>query len=442
MTKQLTDEEKKELIELCTKHRTASSCMWSFDMLRALEYGVKGNKWFSLKDKICREIAITQGFYKVFRSDGGSGVDEQTIEMFDKNLEPNINSLARQLRNNQYNPLPTKRVYIDKPGTKEKRALGVPTVKQRTVEATFKLALEPIFEKEFLNCSYGFRPLRNAKDALREVARIFEEGNIFAIDADIKGFFDTINHETLMSFIEERISDSWVLNYIKKFLKNDIMEEGKTWEPTEGSPQGSVLSPLLSNIYLHKLDKRMTEEGFQMIRYADDFVVLCKTAEEADRGLCIIKEVMSYLKLSLHPDKTKVVEVTNEVGFEFLGYLFLKHKRRPKKKSLATFRRKVREETSRKQGKSLEKVIEKLNPILKGWFEYFKNVKNTPCLFDELDGFVRRRLRSILAKFEKKPRSHRFIDNKKWPNKFFLDRGLFNLQNTHEKNVALAKGNL
>ena len=442
MTRQLTDEETKEVIELCSKHRSASSCIWSLNMLRALENGVKGNKWYSLKDKICREIALKYGFYKVFRNDGGSGVDGQTIKMFDQNLEENITALSQKLESNQYVPMPTKRVYIDKPGSAVKRPLGIPTVVQRSVEATFKLALEPIFEKEFLDCNYGFRPQRSTKDALREVAKTLEEGNKIIIDADIKGYFDTIDHSLLLEFIKERIADKWVLSYLKKFLKNDIMENLKTWKPTMGSPQGSVLSPLLSNIYLHKLDKRMTDEGFKMIRYADDFVVICKTNEEATKGLQIIKEVMADLKLTLHPDKTKIVEVTKEDGFEFLGYLFLENSRRPRNKSLLDFRRKVKDKTPRKQGKSLAKVIDVLKPILIGWYAYFKNVKNWPTIFRSLDGFVRRRLRSILAKFHKKKGSHRMIDNFKYTNKFFQDLGLFSLQKAHEKDVALAKGNL
>lgn len=442
MTKQLTDAEIKEQMELCSKHRSASSCIWSLNMLRALENGVKGNKWYSLKDKICRETALKYGFYKVLRNDGGRGVDGQTIKMFDQNLEANITSLSHKLENNQYEPKPTKRVYIDKPGSAVKRPLGIPTVVQRTVEATFKFALEPIFEKEFLDCSYGFRPQRSTKDALREVAKMLEEGNKIVIDADIKGYFDTIDHTLLMESIKERIADKWVLSYLKRFLKNDIMENLKTWKPTMGSPQGGVLSPLLSNIYLHKLDKRMTDEGFKMIRYADDFVVMCKTIEEATRGLQVIKEVMADLKLTLHPDKTKIVEVTKEIGFEFLGYLFLENKRRPRNKSLLAFRRKVKEKTPRKLGNSLVKVIGVLKPILTGWYAYFKNVKNSPTIFNSLDGFVRRRLRSILAKFHKKKGSHRNLDNFKYTNKFFQDLGLFSLQKAHEKDVTLAKGNL
>lgn len=441
MTRQLTEAEREEATYLYTKHHSASTCIWSTNMLRALDNSAKGFKWYSLKDKICRETALEFGFYKVYRSDGGCGIDGQTIKMFEENLRPNITSLSKKLMNTQYEPMSTMRVYIDKPGSTAKRPLGIPTVTQRTVEATFKFALEPIFENDFLDCSYGFRPHRSTKVALQEVASTLEVGNKFVIDADIKGYFDSIDHNLLMQFIKERIADKWVLRYLERFLKNDIMENLKTWKPTMGSPQGSVLSPLLSNIYLHKLDERMTDEGFKMIRYADDFVVMCKTMEEATKGLQIIKEVMDKLKLTLHPDKTKIVEVTKEVGFEFLGYLFLENRRRPRDKSLKAFRRKIKEKTPRNQGDSLVKVISVIKPIIVGWYAYFKYVKNAPTIFRELDGFTRRRLRSILAKSQKKKGSHRMSDNFKYPNKYFQDLGLFSLQNAFENDVTLAKGN-
>jgi RNA-directed DNA polymerase len=442
MARQLSEAEEAEKEMLFQKHNSASSCVWTYPMLQALDNGVKGGKWFSLKDKICRVKTILFGYGAVSKNKGSCGIDNETIQMFDKNYKANTESLSRKLEAGEYQPLPVKRVYIDKPGTSEKRPLGIPTVRQRIVENAFKFALEPIFENEFLECSYGFRPEIGAKDALREVTRNLVKGYSVVIDADIKGYFDTINHKLLMSFVEEQIADQWVLNYLKRFLGNKIMDDHKEWTPVKGSPQGSVLSPLLSNIYLHRLDKRMVSEGFKIIRYADDFVVMCKTKSEAEKGLALIHEVMDYLKLTLHPDKTKVVETSEEEGFEFLGYRFTLRGRTPRKKSVSSLKNKIREKTRRSQGKSIKKVIEDLNPTLRGWFNYFKHIKDSKYLFENLDKFIRRRLRSILGKFNKKKGSHRMSDNMRWRNIYFHNRGLFSLQKAHEEGVALARGKL
>jgi RNA-directed DNA polymerase len=441
MAKQLTvSPEIEEEIALRLKY-SASDCVWTYRMLHALDNGVKGNKWFTLKDKICRQSTMLEAYNKVFRNNGSCGIDKETIQIFDRNWEENLESLTGKLKGGHFQPLPVKRVYIEKPGSKDKRPLGIPTIRQRIVENAFKLALEPIFEKEFLNCSYGFRPKRGAKDALREVDNHLKAGYRFVIDADIKGYFDTIDHNLLMGFIKERIADKWVLNYLKRFLKNDIMDRHKRWTPVEGSPQGSVLSPLLSNIYLHRLDERMTKSGFTIIRYADDFIVMCKTSSEAERGLEIINEIMKDLKLTLHPDKTHVVEVKDDDGFEFLGYRFCENRTSPRKKSVSSLKDKIRSKTHRSQGKSLKETIKSLNLTLRGWYGYFKHIKRS-YIFKDIDSFIRRRLRSILARFNKKYGSHRMLDNFKYPNQYFHTRGLFSLHITHGKDVILARGNL
>lgn len=442
MAKQLTEAEQDEYRELCQKHPSASSCVWSYPMLQALDNSEKGWKWYSLKDKICRMSTIRRAFGVVKENKGCGGIDNITIEKFSEQYPRNLFSLKEELENNRFEPLPVKRVLIDKPGSTAKRPLGIPTVKQRVVENSFKMALEPIFECIFLPCSYGFRPNRGGKDALRVVAQYLGEGYKYVVDADIKGYFDTIDHKILMSFIEERIADKWVLNILKKFLSNDIMEGLNRWTPTVGSPQGSVISPLLSNIYLHRLDERMTKEGFKIIRYADDFVLMCKTAEEASRGLEVVKEVMDQLKLTLHPEKTKIVEVAGENGFEFLGYLFRENARRPRDKAIVGMQAKIKLKTPRRGGKALIRVIEELNPVVRGWYNYFKNVKNSVWVFKKIDGYTRRRLRSILAGFEGKRGSHRMSDNYKWPNDYFHSRGLYSLLVNHEKSVTLARGNL
>jgi RNA-directed DNA polymerase len=442
MARQLTEAEQEEYDRLRQKHPSASVCMWSLSMLQKLDNSEKGWKWFSLKDKIWRLNTISFAFGIVRKNKGCSGIDKVTIEKFSEQYPRNLISLSDDLENDRYEPLPVKRVLIDKPGSTAKRPLGIPTVKQRVVENAIKFALEPIFETMFLPCSYGFRPNRGAKDALRVVTQHLNEGYKYVVDADIKGYFDTIDHNLLMSFVEERIADKWVLTMLKKFLGNDIMEEHKRWKPTVGSPQGSVISPLLSNIYLHRLDERMTREGFKIIRYADDFVIMCKTAEEASRSLEIVKEVMSQLKLTLHPEKTKIVEVTQTEGFEFLGYHFTENKRRPRDKTIKAMRDKIKEQTPRKKGKALLSIIKELNPKLRGWYNYFKNIRNAKWVFVSIDSYTRRRLRTILAKHQKKRGSHRMSDNYKWKNDYFHSRGLFSLLAKHEESVALARGDL
>ena len=442
MAKQLTEQEQIEADKLYLKYPSASRSVWSYPMLQALENGVKGGKWFSLKDKIHDIKTLLISFNAVAKNKGSCGIDNQTIEMFESNMWENLGNLQQKLANNEYEPIPVKRVYIDKPGSKDKRPLGIPAVSQRVVENAIKQLIEPIFEKDFLECSYGFRPNRGAKGALEVVTKNLAEGYIHIIDADIKGYFDSINHALLMTFVEMRIADGWVLNILKKFLSNDIMDGVKRWTPEMGSPQGSVISPLLSNIYLHRLDTRMIQEGFRIIRYADDFVVMCKSAQEAEKGLAIVKEVMDMLMLKLHPEKTKIVEVKGDNGFEFLGYLFTENRRRPKDKSIKSLRMKIRDKTSRNCGTSLEETIESLNATLRGWYGYFKHIKNASWVFKATDQMIRRRLRSILAKFEKKRGSHRMLDNFKISNDFFHKQGLFSLLEAHNKNVILERGKL
>lgn len=440
MAKQMTTAETKEYRKLMKLHRSAKMCIWTYPMLRALDNKEKGWKWYTLKDKICKAEVLSYAYLQVEENYGSAGIDKVTIEMYEKDLSENLACLQKQLLENRYEPSPIKRVYIDKPGSKAKRPLGIPTVKQRIVENAIKMGIEPIFENIFLPCNYGFRPNRGNKDALREVSTKLKDGYKFVVDADIKSYFDNINHELLMSFIAEEVADKWVLGMIKKFLKNRVVEGDKEWSSTVGSPQGSVLSPLLSNIYLHRLDERLTREGYELVRYADDFVIMCQTLEEAQRGLEITREVMTKLKLMLHPEKTRIIEVTEKEGFEFLGYLFLLNRRRPKDKALKSLRLKVKQITPRSGGQSLKTVIEDLNPVLRGWYGYFKHVRNSPSTFREMDGYIRRRLRSILAKFHKKCGSHRMMDNYKWINDYFHSQGLFSLQKNYENELALARG--
>jgi RNA-directed DNA polymerase len=309
--------------------------------------------------------------------------------------------------------------------------LGIPTVKDRIVQTALKMVLEPIFEREFLPTSYGFRPKRGCKDALRQVDRLLKEGYAWVVDADVNSYFDTIPHDLLMERIREKVSDGMVLRLIELFLKQEIMEDMKSWNPISGTPQGAVLSPLLSNVYLHQLDLTLHQNGFKMIRYADDWVVLCQSMGEAKAALSLIQSWIDQNGLQLSPEKTHIGNsMKMGLGFEFLGYRFEGGSRNVRSKSLKKFKDKIRFKTRRTRGQSIERIISDLNPVVRGWFEYFKHAHH--YTFGSLDGFIRRRLRAILRKQQKRPGSGRTErDHRQWPNSFFAERGLFTMYKAH-----------
>jgi RNA-directed DNA polymerase len=297
--------------------------------------------------------------------------------------------------------------------------------------------LEPIFEKQFAAHSYGFRPGRGCKDALRRVDQLLKSGHRYVVDADLAGYFDTIPHDKLMQRVRERVADGRVLKLIESFLTQGVMEGLEQWTPLTGSPQGAVVSPLLSNIYLDPLDHVMAARGFEMVRYADDFVILCKTPEEAAAALEAVKRWTADAGLSLHPDKTRIADAQSEEGFEFLGYRFARGRRWPRDKSLRKFKDAVRLRTPRTSGVSLPVIIATLNPRLRGWFGYFKH--SFYYTFTALDGWIRMRLRSILRKRQKRKGRGRGSDHQRWPNKFFATLGLFSLTAAHASCVQSAK---
>jgi RNA-directed DNA polymerase len=405
----------------------AEATVWTDRMASALVNGVKGGKWFSLVDKVFRPATLKAAWDKVASNKGAAGVDGQSVERFAAGAERYLAELHEELKNGGYRPAPVKRVDIPK-GDGKTRPLGIPTVKDRIVQTALKLVIEPIFEIEFREGSYGFRPGRGCKDALREVDRLIKEGYTHVVDADLRSFFDSIPHDGLMSRVEEKISDGRVLALIESCLRQEIMKDMESWRPTAGTPQGSPLSPLLANIYLHPFDLLMEERGYRMVRYADDFVILCKTAQEAQAALQQVESWTAANGLALHPEKTRVGDCRQPgQGFEFLGYRFEAGRRLVRKKSLKAVKDKIRALTGRSRGVALTRMIRELNPTLRGWFEYFKHALANELR--SLDGFVRRRLRSVLRKQAKRPGLGRSPDDcRRWPNAFFAALGLFTME--------------
>ena len=398
-------------------------------MLTALEEGVKGGKWFSLIDKVYRPANLRQAFARVKANRGVAGVDHQTIEMFEQHLEANLEYLATALKDGSYRPLALLRKWIAKPGSSEQRPLGIPTVRDRVVQTAMRAALEPIFERIFAAHSYGFRPGRGCKDALRQVNYLLKQGYNWVVDADLRSYFDTIPFAPLLARVEEQVADGAVLALIEAYLHQGVLEAMKWWQPEAGTPQGAVISPLLSNIYLNPLDHLMAASGCEMVRYADDFVILCRSEAEARAALEVVQQWTAQAGLTLHPGKTRIVDATKHGGFDFLGYHFERGYRWPRRKSLKKLKDKIRAHTKRNNGQSLQVIISRLNPVLRGWFGYFKQSHKTT--FTPLDKWLRMRLRSLLRKRRKRRGRAGSRDNRRWPNAFFATQGLFSLAHAH-----------
>jgi RNA-directed DNA polymerase len=395
-------------------------------MVSALENGVKGGRWYSLIDKVCAPATLAAAWARVLANRGAAGVDGVSIERFAARSEDYLAELSTALRTGTYQPQAVKRVEIPK-GDGRTRPLGIPAVKDRVAQTAVKLVIEPIFEARFRSTSYGFRPGRSCHDALREVDRLIEAGQVFVVDADLEGYFDSIPHDRLMKRVEERISDGRLLDLLGSWLGQDVLQGMERWTPTAGTPQGAVVSPLLANIYLHELDEQMAACGYRMVRYADDFVVLCDSREAAAAALAEIRHWVDENGLRLHPDKTHVGDCRQPgEGFDFLGYRFEAGRRQVRKKSLMRLKDSIRAKTRRTRGESLARIVEDLNLTLRGWFGYFKHAH--PYTFAAIDGFTRRRLRALLRKQDKRPgfgRCH--ADQMRWPNAFFAQAGLFAL---------------
>jgi len=404
--------------------------VWTPRMLAALETGVKGGKWYSLIDKVYSEDTLDAAFEQVAANDGASGVDHVTIAQFARDLDANLARLSEDLRRGIYRPQQIRRHYIPKPGSKEKRPLGIPTVRDRVVQTALRMVLEPIFEREFAAHSYGFRPGRGCKDALRRVERLLEAGYVHIVDADLKSYFDTIPKARLLALVGAKVSDGRLLALIEAFLEQGVRDGDREWTPEEGTPQGAVVSPLLSNIYLDPLDHLMAGCGFEMVRYADDFVVMCRSPQEAAEALVVVQQCTAQAGLTLHPTKTRLVDERDD-GFDFLGYHFKAGRRWPRSKSRKKFRDTIRAKTKRTAGHSMSQIIADINRMLGGWFEYFKHSYHPTFRME--DGWIRRRLRSILRKRSRRKGSAKAhgADQSRWPNAYFAELGLYSLQEAH-----------
>ena len=404
--------------------------VWTERMLAALEQGVKGGTWFSLMDKVYAMPNLRAAFAKVKANAGAAGVDRQTLTMFEQHLETNLQRLAQELRVRSYRPQAVRRKWIAKVGNKnEKRPLGIPTVRDRVVQAALGHMVEPIFERDFAPHSYGFRPKRGCKDALRRVVELLRAGYPYVVDADLKSYFDTIPHTALLDEVKRKVADGRVLELIEAYMKNSIMDGLQQWIPDGGTPQGAVLSPLLSNIYLDPLDHLMRQARYEMVRYADDFILLCRSEAEAQRALEQVQQWTAQAGLTLHSEKTHIVDAAQPGGFDFLGYHFERGQRWPRKKSLAKFKDTIRAKTKRTSGLSLEMIIVNVNRTLMGWFHYFKHSHQRT--FPPLDGWVRMRLRSILRKRRGQCGRGRGENHRRWPNAYFHAHGLYSLTIAH-----------
>lgn len=408
--------------------------VWTERMLAALETGVKGGKWFALIDKVYSAKNLEASWKEVRARGGGGGADGITLARFEDMHERELERLSKELREDTYRPRPVKRVEIPKPGTKTGRPLGIPAVRDRVVQKALQHVLEPIFERKFRPHSYGFRPGRSAKDALRRVDGLLKAGSTWVVDADIQKYFDTISHDRLMAEVEKEVADGRVLKLLRRYLEAEVLDGMERWTSGAGTPQGAVISPLLANVYLHPLDEVMEEAGYEMVRYADDFVVLCRSEAEARRALETIRSVLDGLELELHPDKTRVVDATQRGGFDFLGYHFERGMRWPRAQSVKSFKGAIRRDTKRCNGHSIETIVRNVNRTIVGWFGYFKH--SNKYTFPRLDGWIRMRLRSILRKRQHRRGRGRGRDNQRWPNAYFRDKGLISM---HEARLALCR---
>jgi RNA-directed DNA polymerase len=403
-------------------------------MLERLAQSQEQTVWYSLWDKVWNKENLNQAILRVVLNKGSAGVDGYRTAQLAKDWAQQCEELADELKNGSYQPKPARRAWIPKLGSHELRPLGIPVVRDRVVQTALRAVMEPIFERDFAEQSYGFRPRRGALEALERVESLLRSGHTWVVDADFKGYFDTIPHERLMELLEARIADGKVLSLVKQYLKAGVMDSMNGWQATpQGTPQGAVISPLLANLYLNPLDHLMAKAGREMVRYADDFVVCVRTEAEAEAALAEIAAWVKEAGLTLHPAKTQIVNAAQRGGFDFLGYHFEQYgadggKKWPRQKSQFKLRENLRAKLSRSRPGSVQAIASEVNRTLRGWFHYFK--WSQPTAMQRVDEWTRERIRQILRKRHKRYGMVHARERNEYPISWFAVRGLVSLTST------------